>query len=158
LKWFTSCILLFLFVLVGCSNETETVKQEDWKVSPTLTREIVVTDKGDKGEFVFSIENNGKLGVQQPDPDNSFIVGKPNKYFWMFWGDKETLTKPIMIVGISKKSGESLNVFEIPQGQSSLAPLYGADHTMPSSIKLPETGLWRLEVHFGEELEASLLT
>ncbi|MEK3889848.1 hypothetical protein [Bacillus sp. FSL K6-3431] len=91
---------------------------------------MVVTDQGDKEDIVFRIGNNGKLIVQEVP----YIAGQSNKYFWMFWGEKETLTKSVKIVGVSKETGESLTIFEIPQGQSSLAPLYGADHTMPSSI------------------------
>ena len=138
-------LLILAFSLTGCSTQTGT--EENWEESPTMIREMVVTDKGEKEDIIYRIGNNGKLIVQEVP----YIAGKPNKYFWMFWGDKETLTKPVKIVGTSKESGESLTVFEIPQGQP-LASLYGADHTMPSSIKLPSAGLWRLEVYFGDEL------
>lgn len=144
----TILVILLGLLLIGCTNTKQTNKIENWEESATLIREMVVTDQGDTEDITFRIGNNGKLIVQEIP----YIAGKPNKYFWMFWGDKETLKKPVKIVGISKESGESLNVFEFPQEPSSLAPLYGSDHTMPSSIKLPDAGLWRLEVYFGEEL------
>jgi hypothetical protein len=79
-----------------------------------------------------------------------FIAGKAQKYFWVFWGEDETFTKPLKIVATSKETKERLTVFEMhPQPVN---PIYGADHHEPSSIKLPSAGLWRLEVYFGEEL------
>jgi hypothetical protein len=38
-----------------------------------------------------------------------------------------------------------------------LSPLSGADHSMPSLIMLPNSGLWKLEVYFGEELFGNIV-
>ncbi|WP_409274800.1 hypothetical protein V1499_06630 [Neobacillus sp. SCS-31] len=63
MRRFIPCILLVLFVLVGCSNSTETVKEEgNWEESAKLVREIVVSDDGQNGDFVFRIGDNGMFG------------------------------------------------------------------------------------------------
>lgn len=50
--------IIFLLILSGCSNETVKTKEENWDESATLVREIVVTDDGQKGDYVFRIGNN----------------------------------------------------------------------------------------------------
>ena len=147
MKRFTSYILLFLLVLVGCSNTTETVKEEEtWEESATLVREIVVTDDGETGDFVFRIGDNGKLGFGEYGP---FIAGHSQKYMWHFWGDEKVLTKAFKVIGVSKESGEEITVFQSPDS-GSLSPLTGADHHIPSSIMLPNPGLWKLKVYFDD--------
>jgi hypothetical protein len=44
---------MFGLLLMGCSNTKQTVKEENWEESATLVREVVVTDDGQKGDFVF---------------------------------------------------------------------------------------------------------
>jgi hypothetical protein len=148
LKRFTSYILLLLLVLVGCSNTTETVKEEDTREeSATLVREVVVTDDGEKGDFVFRIGDNGKLGFGEYGP---FIAGQSQKYMWHFWGDEKVLTKAFKVIGVSKESGEEITVFESPD--RSLSPNTGADHHIPSTMMLPNPGLWKLKVYFDDKI------
>ncbi len=149
LKTFIFLFISLVMVLSGCSNETVKSNGDNWEESSKFIREIVVTADGQTENLVLRIGNNGRLGVQAPQ--NPFIAGQSSKYFWLFWGDNETLTKPVKIVGEKRDSGETLTVFEIPQKQQ-LAPLYGADHTMPSTMKLPSAGYWMLNVYFGDEL------
>ncbi|MEW9674441.1 DUF4871 domain-containing protein [Ammoniphilus sp. 3BR4] len=139
-------LLVLIFSLTGCSTETGTVKEENWDESPTLVQEFV-NQNGQKIENVFRIGDNGKLGFGEYGP---FIAGESQKYMWHFWGDKETLTKPLRIQAVSKDTGEKIIVHDIV-GQN-LSPNNGADHHSPSSMMLPSAGFWRLDVYFGEEL------
>jgi hypothetical protein len=141
-------VLMFGLLLMGCSNTKQTVKEENWKESATLVREVVATDDGQKGDFVFRIGDNGKFGFAEYGP---FIAGKTEKYMWHFWGDEDTLTKPFKVIGVSKETGEEITVLKTPSS-SNLSPHMGADHHIPSTMMLPKPGLWRLEVYFGEEL------
>lgn len=153
-----SFILLItsLFILSSCSNEKvkidETVKvnEENWEESATLVREIVVTDDGQIGDFIFHIGDNGRLGFGEYGP---FIAGETQKYMWHFWDNKASLTKPFKVIGVSKETGEEIIVFKNP-ANSNLSPKTGPDnpHLVPSSMMLPTPGLWRLEVYFGEEI------
>ncbi|OCA91498.1 hypothetical protein A8F94_00915 [Bacillus sp. FJAT-27225] len=141
-------VLILCLSLIGCSNTKQTIKEENWVESATLVREVVVTDDGQKGDFVFRIGNNGKLGFGEYGP---FIAGQSQKYMWHFWGDEKVLKKPFKVIGVNKETGEEITVFQLP-GSNSLAPNTGADHHIPSSIMLPSPGLWRLEAYFGDKL------
>ncbi|WP_416150089.1 hypothetical protein ACM26V_03575 [Salipaludibacillus sp. HK11] len=74
--------LIFIFIcgffLIGCSNE-----ESSWKESPTLIREVVVTDDGQTDDFVFRVGDNGKIGFGEYGP---FVEGESQKYMWHFWG------------------------------------------------------------------------
>ncbi|WP_251028003.1 MULTISPECIES: DUF4871 domain-containing protein [unclassified Bacillus (in: firmicutes)] len=146
--------LLLGLLLIGCSNTKQTVKETKevkWEESATLVQEIE-TKQGTKIENVFRIGDNGKLGFGEYGP---FIAGQPQKYMWHFWGDKETLTKPFKVIGVSKETGKEITVFQV-QGQN-LAPNNGADHHLPSSMMLPSGGLWRLEAYFGDKLFGNIV-
>ncbi|TYS51050.1 DUF4871 domain-containing protein [Bacillus infantis] len=142
-------IVLFLgLLLIGCSNTKQTIKEDNWEESATLVREVIITDDGQKGEFVFRIGDNGKLGFGEYGP---FIAGQSQKYMWHFWGEEKVLTKPFKVMGISKETGEEITVFQLP-ASNNLVPNTGADHHLPSSMMLPSQGLWRLEAYFDDKL------
>lgn len=135
---------------MGCAKEgTINEPEQSWEESPTLVREVVVTDDGQKGNFIFRIGDNGKFGFSEYGP---FIEGVQQKYMWFFWGEKDTITQPFKVVGISKETNEEITVFENENNSAPLSPHLGADHHIPSAMKLPRLGKWRLEVYFGEEL------
>jgi hypothetical protein len=152
-RWGRDCLkitilaILFSLLLIGCSDTEQTIKEVKWEESATLVREIVVTDDGQKGDFVFRIGDNGKLGFGEYGP---FIAGQEQKYMWHFWGDEKVLTKPFKVIGVSK-TDEKITVYQLP-ASNSLAPNTGADHHLPSTMMLPSPGLWRLEVYFDDKL------
>lgn len=84
-----------------------------------------------------------------------FIAGVEQKYMWHFWGEKNTLTQPFKVLGMSKESNKRITVFE--KNNSFLSPHLGADHHIPSTLVLPSAGKWRLEAYFGEELYGSVI-
>lgn len=146
-------LLIFGLFLIGCTNTEKNIKEENWKESATLIREVVVSQSGDKGDFVFRIGDNGKFGFGEYGP---FIAGETQKYMWFFWGEKETLTKQFKVIGVSKDTGKRETVISSPAGDL-LSPHLGADHHIPSSMMLPTSGLWKLEVYFGEELYGNVI-
>ncbi len=84
----------------------------------------------------------GKLGFIDP----GFKAGKGNKYMWHFWGTKERLQGPVSIMAIRQGTSVWVRVFESGGVGSALN---GADAVMPSSLMLPEPGLWRIAVLIG---------
>ncbi|MFC3016680.1 hypothetical protein ACFOEL_09770 [Virgibacillus litoralis] len=140
-------------LLISCSKEEAKSSEVSWDDSPTLVREVVITDDGKEGNFVFRIGDNGKLGFAEYGP---FIAGEKQKYMWHFWGEPDTLKQPFKVVGISKKTNESITIFEVSTNNS-LVPHLGADHHIPSTMTLPGSGKWRLEVYFGEELFGNII-
>jgi hypothetical protein len=129
-------LIISLFILSACSNETVETNVEIWEESSKLVQEVVVNQDGQKIENVFRIGDNGKLGFGEY---GTFIAGQPQKYMWHFWGDEKTLTKPFKVIGASKETGEEITVFQIPA--QSLAPNNGAEHHIPSSMMLPSSRL-----------------
>ena len=149
-----SLLTVIGLLLAGCSKGEQTIiNAEEWEESPTLVREIIITDDGKTEDFIFRIGDNGKLGFGEYGP---FIAGEPQKYMWHFWGGKEVLTKPFKVVGVSKKTGEEMTVFEFSSNHV-LTPNSGADHHIPSMMTLPSEGLWKLEAYFGEELFGNVI-
>lgn len=149
-----SLLTMIGLLLASCSKEEQTVSNtEEWKESSTLVREVVITDDGKTDDFIFRIGDNGKLGFGEYGP---FIAGKPQKHMWHFWGEKEVLTKPFKVVGVSKKTREEMTVFEF-SSNNVLAPNSGADHHIPSTMTLPSEGVWKLEAYFGEELFGNVI-
>ena len=114
---FSVIVLLVLIGIIGCSNKTIKETKENWKESPTLVREVIVTDDGQTDDSIFRIGDNGKLGFGEYGP---FIAGENQKYMWHFWGEPETLTQPFKVIGINKVTSEEITVFEDPT--NSLAP------------------------------------
>jgi hypothetical protein len=166
LKKYIFCVLGLMVLLssAACTKEAKQTKNEnhnevkvrhnnEWEESAALIKEVVVTDDGKTGDFVFHIGDNGKLGIAEYGP---FIEGETQKYMWYFWGDQETLTKPVKIIGISKETGKKITILQ-SEVSNMLSPLSGADHSMPSLIMLPNSGLWKLEVYFGEELFGNIV-
>ncbi len=138
--------------VIGCSNETNQKTEESWEESPTLDIEVINTDDGQTGDFIFRIGDNGELGFGEYGP---FIAGETQKYMWHFWGEQEILTQPFKVLGINKETGEEMTVLELPAAaaaSTSLSPNNGADHHIPSTMMLPSAGVWKLKVYFGEEL------
>lgn len=148
---------LFVFILclllVSCSQEEQAIKIGEWEESASIIREVIVTDDGQVEDFVFHMGNNGKFGIGEYGP---FIAGEAQKYMWHFWGEQALLTKPLKVIGISKETGEELNLFQSPGGYG-LAPNTGADHSLPSLLTLPNAGLWKLAVYFEEELFGDII-
>ncbi|MGB3260283.1 DUF4871 domain-containing protein [Paenisporosarcina sp.] len=149
----TIMVVLLSFLLIGCSGTKQSIEEEKWEESATLVREIVVTDDGQKGDFVFRIGDNGMLGFGEYGP---FIAGQTQKYMWHFWGEEKILTKPFKVIGVSKETDEKITVLELP-ANNSLSPNTGADHHLPSTMKLPSSGLWRLEVYFDDKLFGNVI-
>ncbi|MFD2923145.1 hypothetical protein [Halobacillus naozhouensis] len=154
MKKILSLVTIICLLLIGCSKQEPTIKTENWEVSGTLVREVVVTDDGQKGDFVFRIGNNGKLGFAEYGP---FIEGEKQKYMWHFWGEQKVLTQSFKVIAVSKETGENLTVFETPNNNPDLTPHMGADHHIPSLMMLPSPGLWKLKAYFGENLFGSVV-
>jgi hypothetical protein len=154
-KKFLFIVILFFVVIsiIGCSNQTIKKTEESWEESPTLVREVIITDDGQTDDSIFRIGDNGKLGFGEYGP---FIVGETQKYMWHFWGEQEILTQPFKVIGIKKETGKEITVFEYPTNNS-LAPNNGADHHIPSMMMLPSAGIWKLEVYFGEGLFGNVI-
>jgi len=134
-------IVAILIVLSGCNESGEVSVKAD--ASPFFTTSTGVEMQG--------IE--GKLGLLGPE----FVAGKSNKHMWHFWGTKEELGGKFRAEAVNIETGERMNPFPLDSPISVGGPNNGADGHAPSSIKLPEPGMWRLTAYFDEKLFASIV-
>lgn len=128
-------------VLSGCYDEElgiqppqESVSDSDiWKESPTF----MVGDHRMRGV-------EGKVAFQ-----DATLTSEGQKLMWHFWGDAKELHGKFKVVALKKETHEQLNVFEGPLG----GELNGAVAHAPSLVKLPEKGIWRLDIFVGEQAQ-----
>ncbi|NQX66122.1 hypothetical protein HQN90_08290 [Paenibacillus alba] len=153
-------IVLLLF-LTGCTKtdtdviikESSTVLDESWKVSSMFKNDNFIL-LGEQGKIGFIYDDNEVV---------RFYPGKKQKYMWHFWAETPQETqnlfgKKVKIIGVSKKTGEKVNVFEGSIGIPNTA-IKDNDKVgrMPSMMILPSKGLWRLEAYVEEKLFGSVV-
>ncbi|MGE7109849.1 hypothetical protein [Lysinibacillus sp. NPDC047702] len=140
------CILVFtvLLFLAGCvMNEKAVVLPDDL---PDFVQESdfasINWDKkaevfGDRGSIVGNINKSGVIGADAPSLSTQ-------KWMWHLWGVEPTLDTELTIVGYHKDS-KTVHPILINGWTTGLGgPNNGADAHTPSSVKIPEPGVWAI--------------
>ncbi|PKR77352.1 hypothetical protein CEY16_11510 [Halalkalibacillus sediminis] len=162
-KIFILVLIILLAVLVACKEQEES---KIWEVSPTFHIPVTFND-GTEGEYLL-IGEEEKAGFLVGSGEKGEAVARPiianrgNKYMWHFGGADDDITGDFKVVGVNEEgeehpvllSGLDETVWEYPG--ISLSPNNGADSHTPSGMKFPSSGLWKLKVHFDEELFAEV--
>jgi hypothetical protein len=148
-------ILLFIGVLTAALFQDKQPKSNiDWRVSSVFDYPIT-TINGQ--EHIYKIQGvQGRLGFTPP---NMFRVNQSDKHMWFFWGNKkELLGQNVKVLGVSKQTGETVNVFAGNIDKDYLnTSVDGKNLNMPSGLSLPSTGIWRLDVLVGEKPYGSVI-
>ncbi|UOE95254.1 DUF4871 domain-containing protein [Alkalihalobacillus sp. LMS39] len=151
-------------VLLGCSNET--TLEENWEESSTFSLPVTFGD-GTKGDYIF-IGEKEKIaiqigsGVEGEVVTRPIIAGEPHKYMWYFWGEQDEIRGKLKVVGINE-NGEEHKVLLIDRQKVweyppiGINPLNGADTHTPSGMEFPTPGLWKLEVHIGDNFFGDII-
>lgn len=126
------CVLSL--ILTACSHEAETA----WKESDTLQVGIY-TMRGEVNHIGFI--------------DNVFKAGNQQKYMWHFWADEQDLRGPFKVTAVKESDNNEITIFEAP---SLGGPNNGANAHAPSSMSLPEEGIWRLDAYINDILFGSV--
>lgn len=115
------------------------VAEPSWEVSPLFT----------SGTYQLRGIPN-KVGFI----DAGFIAGKNNKYLWHFWGSEYELNGNFKVKALKKGTHQLIDVFSADYlgGKNN-----GADHSIPSSMSLPTSGLWQLLVYMNDQLFGSIV-
>ncbi|KRE44973.1 DUF4871 domain-containing protein [Paenibacillus sp. Soil522] len=138
LNIYRTCLLIaVLFIFSGCTEAANTAVE----ISPTFTSE---------GLEMQGIE--GKIGIL----GSEFIAGKPNKHMWHFWGTKEELSANFRVEAVNTNTGEKINPFTLDNPTPIGGPNNGADGHVPSSMELPEPGVWQLDAYLDANLFGSI--
>jgi Domain of unknown function (DUF4871) len=129
LKRFISCILLFLLLLVGCSNNVEKA-EETWKVSPTFS-----TDYGE----MFGKE--GKIGII----GGEVKAGKGQKWMWHFWGSEDISYKEWEVKAVHQDTNKEINPILFKDEKLTPKDKEIQGHAR-SQVSFPSPGLWKIKV------------
>lgn len=86
--------------------------------------------------------------------DAGFIAGKTNKYMWHFWGEGALLDGKLVVKAVKQGEKELVEVF---RAESLGGANNGADRHMPSTMSLPEPGMWRLLPYIDGKLLESIV-
>lgn len=92
----------------------------------------------------------GRLGIL----DAGFIAGDTNKYMWSLWGSEEELSGTFKAIAVKHGSDRLLELYSLrlTGGESQYADSY-----FPSSLSLPEPGLWRIMAYVDDRLLGSIV-
>lgn len=153
--------IVLLIFLIGCSTTDTNVM---FKESPNVSDESWQVSSMFKNDDSILLGEQGKIGFIYDDKEVvRFYPGKKQKYMWYFWAETPQETqklfgKKVKIFGVSKKSGEKVNVFEGSIGIPNTA-IKDNDKVgrMPSMMTLPSKGLWRLDAYVDEKLFGSVV-
>ena len=155
--WIGMC---FLFFLIACSSGP-TLTEESWKKSSTFDVSVTLDDGTKETYRMVGVKD--RLGILvdsgESTETNYFIQGAGNKYMWHFWGTEEEFDGEFKVIATNEQ-GETHPVLiqdaGTPQEKKveSYPPIdinshNGADAHTPSSLEFPSSGLWKLEVQFG---------
>ncbi|WP_027409839.1 hypothetical protein [Anoxybacteroides tepidamans] len=151
-------LALAVFALLsGCQEKVEVVKHSDakaveqtknkaqrpWKESPLFQ----------SGSYTM-LGENGRLGFIYDDSETmKFYPNKPQKYMWHFWGKDEEFDGDLKVMATHEKDGKQVTVLK---GVPFAGPHNGADRHVPSTMSLPESGMWRLDAYIGDKLFGSV--
>ncbi len=124
---------------------------DNWRESAAL-RMPYRDEEGNESERVFRMGDNGRFGYGEYGP---LIHNSSQKYMWHFWIDKKEFEKSLKITAINQKSKEEVVI--LSTDATALAPNNGASHHIPSTINLPEKGLWKFVVEFDGKHFGSLV-
>lgn len=115
-----------------------------------MPHNYVLAGEKDKVGFLVGPYQNEQGLILDEQP---IVAGKGNKYMWYFWGSKKELTGSFNVMGVKEGTTQEIEVFS---ARSVGSPLNGADAVIPSSMVLPEAGMWRLNVYIQDKLFSSI--
>lgn len=101
------------------------VSDSDWQVSPRFEYE--------KSKLRG---NQGRSGYVS----SGFIAGSGNKFLWHLWDTKE-LSGQLLVKAVKKDTSRVLTILDTKLSGSQ------KHQSVPSTMELPETGLWRLLIY-----------
>lgn len=150
--------LVFIFAMSGCSEKTETAKEEDWNISPAFS----ISKPGPDGKAVpYGLRGiEGKLAIV----DGSVIAETDNKQLFHFWGGtpektEQLFNKQVKVIGTSKENGKTVTAFEssigVPNEETIKPPHHYAESV--GYLNLPSKGIWKLDAYIEDELFGSII-
>jgi hypothetical protein len=120
----------------------------DWTASPTFDLPYTSND-GEQHKYVLTGEKGRAGFIEGP-----LIVAKQmNKYMWFFWGSQEELTGRFYVMAVKEGSHREIGIYSVGQLGG---PYLSANAHIPSSMELPEKGMWRMNAYINNKLFSSI--
>jgi hypothetical protein len=131
-----------------------------WTASPTFDlpytgddgkeyKRVFVGEKGKVGMLIGPYVNEkGELLNQQP-----IVARKMNKYMWHLWGSMQEVSGNFSVMAIKEGSRREIGLFN---GYYVGGPDNGDVAQVPSSLELPDSGIWRLNAYIDHKLFGSI--
>lgn len=174
---FLSMLLMVGTLMVGCSSVenndgdiTEETEQEEsqentdeiskennyeipndnWDLSQTF--EHTVTNQNGKESTYTIVGNKETLGFTGSSP---IVTDKIHKFFWFYWGEGNIYDKPVKVIALKKDSEEPI---EVHSGTFYKGAQVSKDIVnMPSNVKFPSAGVWKLLIYIDREFYESIV-
>jgi hypothetical protein len=143
--------IIFSLSIVGCTNVSN-------KYDQTANNNIEVNNQAqnwhesalfESGVYTM-IGQKGLVGLIYDDSEVvRFYPNKIQKYMWHFWGKDQVFDGKLKVVATHENDIEQITVLD---GLDIGGPNNGADRHVPSSMSLPKSGMWKLDVYIGDKL------
>lgn len=145
---------LILSTLIACTSKTNEVVDEppnnNWDLSPSFEHSVV-----DKYGTEISYTIVGKQDTLGFTGDILMNVEKMHKIFWFYFGKENILDKPVEVKAVKKGTEEVVDLHSGTFYRG--AEVSPNSVNMPSNIKFPTAGLWKIFVYIDGELYESIV-
>ena len=127
-------------------------QEEDWVLSPSFEHSVVYKD-GDEGSYTL-VGNKEGIGFTGPFP---ILAKETQKYFWFYFGKTDIYDKPVKVVAIKKGTQKPIDILSGPSTFYKSAEVSPDSVNMPSHLKFPSAGKWRILIYIDEKLYDSIV-
>lgn len=139
-------LLLFVFVIAYINTAKTQEQIKGWGQCPIFTVGIYKI-----------IGKEGRIGFIYDDIETEptrFRPNKPNKCMWHFWGKEDELNGSLKVIATHQNDGKQIILM---QDVTLAGPNNGANRHIPSSMSLPESGMWNLDAYIGGKLFGTIV-
>ncbi|MDP5277218.1 hypothetical protein [Chengkuizengella axinellae] len=143
--------------LEDSQKEGNEVKEVDYKIPDDgwdlslIFDHSIVYDDGNEHIYTF-VGNKETLGFIGPLP---IVAGNLGKHLWFYFGEENVLNKPVIVKGIKQGTDE---LIDLHSGSFYEGARVSADSVnMPSNMKFPSAGLWKVLVYIDGQFYDSIV-
>ena len=129
------------------------ISDNNWELSSKFEHSVVY-ENGEKGsyEMVGNKETVGFTGVFPIKAKEKSV-----KYFWFYFGKEDIYDKPVEVKAIKKGTEEAVNILSGPSTFYEGAEVSPDSVNMPSHLRFPSAGIWKVLVYIDGELYESIV-
>lgn len=127
-----------------------TIPNDSWELSSTFQHSIVDND-GKEVSYTI-VGNEETLGFTG---DILMDVEKSHKIFWFYFGKENIFDKPVEVKAVKKGTEELVDLYSGMFYQG--AEVSADSANMPSNLKFPSAGIWKILVYINHKFYESIV-